>query len=188
MSAQIRNYFLDRDLRYVFSYTIDLSMNRQEIGPVPGGVRVNIFTLGGELFQVLNERSPWAENNIRGTVLPGGGDWAFLGDDDVGRVDVRIAFRTEDNAYLESRYRGVFPLGPGGFREFLREFDSRGEPVKLLGTEKKPFFASVFIAPTFETSHPRYKWLTKLQCAGFGRVKIVHGSAREMSIDVYALA
>lgn len=185
MAVQIRNYFLERDLRYVFSYTLELEMNYEEIGPVPGGARVNIFTKGGQLFQVLNERSPWAENNIRGQAIAGGTDWAFLGDDDVGRVNVRAAFKTEDNAYIEAHYRGVFLLGPGGYRELLRKRDPAEDPF---GTWEKPVLVPVYITPTFETSHPRYEWLTKLQCVGFGRVKIVEGRAREATFDIYAMA
>jgi len=185
MAVTTRNYFLDRELRYVFSYTAELEMKYEEIGPVPGGARVNIFAKGGELFQVLNERAPWAENNIRGQVVKGGTDWAFLGDDDIGRVDVRIAFRTDDNAYIEGRYGGVFELGPGGYREMLRK---REKDSDRPGSWAKPFEVKVFISPTFQTSHPRYTWLTKLQCVGFGKVKIVEGRAREGSFDIYAMA
>ena len=185
MAVTTRNYFLDRELRYVFSYTLELEMVYEEIGPVPGGARVNIFAKGGELFQVLNERSPWAENNIRGRVLNGGTDWAFLGDDDIGRVDARVGVRTDDNAYIEGRYGGLFELGPGGYRDLLRK---RKEDEDKLGTWEEPFMVKVFVAPTFQTSHPRYSWLTKLQCAGFGKIKIVEGQAREGTFDIYAMA
>jgi len=56
------------------------------------------------------------------------------------------------------------------------------------GSWAKPFEVKVFISPTFQTSHPRYTWLTKLQCVGFGKVKIVEGRAREGSFDIYAMA
>jgi uncharacterized protein DUF3237 len=188
MTIPLRDYFLERDLRYVFSYSVELRMERQEIGLVPGGVRVNIFASGGDVYQVLNERAPWAEGNIRGKVLPGGADWAFLREDDVGLADVSLAFRTTDGAYIESRYKGVFPLGPGGYRELLRETDSRGEPVDLVGTPDKPFLARLYVTPTYQTSHPRYQWLTRLQCVGYGEVKIVRGEAKEVTVDVYAMS
>ncbi len=187
MSVQPRDYFLERDLRYVFSYTLELRMAREEIGLVPGGVRVNIFASGGEVYQVLNERAPWSEGNIRGTVLPGGADWAYLREDDVGVPNASMAFKTTDGAYVESRYTGVFPLGPGGYREMLRERDSRGEKVELLGTREKPFIAQLYVTPTFQTAHPRYKWLTKLQCIGYGQIKIIDGLATEITVDVYAM-
>jgi hypothetical protein len=183
MSVQIRESFVERDLRYVFSWTVEVEMAYDEIGPVPGGARVNIFTKGGDVFQVLNERSPWAENNIRGKVISGA-DWAFLGEDDIGRVNVRMAIETDDHAYIQARSHGVFQVGPGGYRELLRERKPKQRP----GSWEKPFIAPVFVTPTFETSHPRYEWLTKLQCVGFGRVKIVEGRAREVTLDVYAMA
>ncbi len=185
MAVKTRNYFLDKDLRYVVSFTAELDMKYEEIGPVPGGARVNIFAKGGELFQVLNERSPWAENNIRGQIVPGGTDYAFLGNDDIGRADVRLAFRTDDNAFIEARYGGVFELGPGGYREILRKVPANEKPV---GTWDEPFVIKVYIAPTFQTSHPRYTWLTKIQCVGFGKVNIVEGRAREGTFDIYAMA
>jgi hypothetical protein len=188
MSARTRNYFLDRDLRYLFSYTVELEMKREEIGLVPGGVRINLFGKEGQLYQVLNERAPWAENDVRGTVLPGAVDYAFLGDNDVGHVDIRVSFKTTDGAYIESRYTGVSDLGRGGYREFLREKDFRGEATELLGTADKPFIAKLFVTPTYETSHPRYQWLTKLQCVGFGRIVIIEGMAREATYDIYAMA
>ena len=187
MSVEIRDYFLERDLRYVFSYSLELRMAREEIGLVPGGVRVNIFASGGEVYQVLNERAPWAEGNIRGKVLPGAADWAFLREDDVGVPNASMAFKTTDGAYVESHYSGVFLLGPGGYRELLRERDSAGKRVKLLGTWDKPFFANLYVTPTYETSHPRYEWLTKLQCVGYGKIKIVQGIATEVTVDVYAM-
>src|SRR5205085_12694931 len=106
MSIAVRNYFIDRDLRYVFSYSLELEAKREEIGLVPGGVRLNLFGKQGELFQVLNERSPWAENDVRGKVLPGALDFAFVGDDDIGHPDVEICFRTTDGAFIVSRYSG----------------------------------------------------------------------------------
>lgn len=187
MSVELRNYFLERDLRYVFSYSVELRMRREEIGLVPGGVRVNIFASGGEVYQVLNERAPWAEGNIRGKILPGGADFAFLREDDIGMVNACLAFRSSDGAYVESRYTGMFPLGPGGYREMLRGYDSRGEPVKLLGTREKPFIARLFVTPTFQTSHPRYQWLTKIQGVGYGQIKIIDGEAKEVTVDVYAM-
>ena len=187
MTVKIRDHFLQRDLRYIFSYTVELQMKREEIGLVPGGVRVNILAKGGEVFQVLNERAPWSEGNIRGQIIDGT-DWAFMREDDIGAPEVRLAFKTVDGAYIESRYKGIYPLGPGGYRELLREFDSRGEPVDLPGTPEKPFIGRVFVSPTYETSHPRYQWLTKLQCVGYGEVKIIRGEVREVSIDVYAMA
>ena len=57
-----------------------------------------------------------------------------------------------------------------------------------MGTPEKPFLAKVYVTPTYETSHPRYQWLTRLQCVGYGEVKIVRGEAKEVTIDVYAMA
>jgi hypothetical protein len=188
MSVTLRDYFLARDLRYVLSYSLELRMAREEIGLVPGGVRVNIFASGGDVYQVMNERAPWGEGNVRAKVLPGGVDFAFLREDDVGVADASLAFKTTDGAYVESRYTGMFPLGPGGYRSLLRERDANGKRIKPLGTVDQPVLVPLYVTPTYQTSHARYQWLTKLQCIGFGQVKIVGGVASEVTVDVYAMA
>lgn len=187
MAIQLRRHFVDRDLHYVLSYTVGLNMRPGEIGPVPGGARVNVFTKDGILYQVLNKRAPWAEGNIRGAVLPGGMDWMFLGEDDVGRTDARIAFHTADGAYLEARLRGVISLGSGGYKAWLRgmKISEESRPPEPKG---ETFLARVHATPLFEASHVRYRWLTELQCAGFGRLKVVGGAFTELTMDVYALS
>jgi Protein of unknown function (DUF3237) len=78
---------------------------------------------------------------VKGTVLPGGGDWFRMRDDGVGELDVRATFKTDDGALIYSHYRGVLIPSTGYFRT----------------------------TPRFETSAEKYQWLTKLVCVGVGK-------------------
>jgi hypothetical protein len=50
---------------------------------------------------------------IRGTLLPGGGDWASVVDSSRLRIDVRGALRTDDGALIYMQYRGVWLASAG---------------------------------------------------------------------------
>jgi hypothetical protein len=175
-----RYHFLDQGLLYILSWDVKLSMNREEIGFVPGGARVNIFTEGGgPVYHVLNDRTAHGEDTVTGSIISGT-DWAFLREDDVGEVNVRLSLRTDDNAVIDARVRGKFPLGPRGFRRFvMRDVE--------VGTMEAPFFGKVLASVEFETGVAKYGWLTRKQCVGVGRVRIEYTEAVSASFDVYAM-
>lgn len=143
----------------ICSYTVTLQMPPEVIGPVPEGIRVNIYLTGG---QVTGER-------LRGEVLPVGADWLLIRRDGVGIVDVRASIRTHDGALLYASYGGVVDLGPDGYERFL-------------AGEMPPQFP-VRTAPRFQTSHPAYAWLNRLQCVGVG---IVEPGKGLVTYDLYA--
>jgi hypothetical protein len=176
-----RPYLLDTDLLYLFSYDADLEMRRDVIGFVPGGVRFIISSTPYEtrVFNVARERTVLGSKAIRGTVL-WGSDMAMIRSDDVAILDVRLAIGTDDGASIFSTYRGVFPVGPGGYRTLISD-----DP--LLGTEEEPYEAKVYVTPRYETSDPRYAWLMKYQCLGFGSIVIVDSKIRRAQFDIYAM-
>jgi uncharacterized protein DUF3237 len=176
-----RTYLFDTDLLYLFSYDADLELRRDVIGFVPGGVRLNISAVPNEqrAYNVARERTVRGSKSIQGTVL-GGADWAFIRSDDVAILDVCLTVGTDDGATIYARYQGVFPAGPRGYRTLISE-------RPLLGTEKKPERAKVYVTPRYETADPRYMWLMQYQCVGFGEVTIVHSKVRAASFDIYAM-
>jgi hypothetical protein len=176
-----RKSLLDSDLLYLFSYDANLEMRRDEIGFVPGGVRVNVFAKPNEtrVYHVARERTVLGSKAIRGTVQ-NGADWALIRSDNVGVLDVRLALELDDGAFVFMSYPGLFDAGPRGFRRLISE-----EPH--LGTDLHPYFAPVYTTPRFETDDPRYRWLMRHQCAGFGTVGIINSTVRSASFDVYAL-
>lgn len=77
---------------------------------------------------------------LRGTVVPPGGDWVTLQPDGSLRLDVRLTLLTDDGAHILLSYRGI-------------------------GTEGGKKIVS---APTFETADERYTWLNAVQGIGIG--------------------
>ena len=60
-----------------------------EVDAVPSGVR-QIFDVTGGRFE-----GP----GLSGSVLASGGDWLLIGNDGVGRLDVRATLETDDSRY-----------------------------------------------------------------------------------------
>jgi hypothetical protein len=177
-----RRSFLERDLLYLFSFDTNLEGGREEIGFVPEGARVNVFsqTKDSRVYQVVQERVVEEVQALSGTVVAGG-DWPLLRSDlDIGTVDVRVVIRTDDNQIIHGAWGGVFPIGVGGFRKLMSERPK-------VGTEDEPGEGTIVIEPRFETSSPKYRWLMDYQCVGFGRVYLVKSQVRRSTVDIYAM-
>lgn len=176
-----RTNLFDRDLLYLFSYDADLEMRRDEIGFVPGGLRVNVVAKPNEtrVYHVAREKSTLGFQTVQGTVT-WGLDRALIRNDNIGVLDVQLMIRTDDGAVIYSVYDGIFAAGPRGYRKLISK-----KPV--MGTESRPFTAPVFISPRYETSSPKYRWLTQYQCVGFGQVEIIKSTVRSASFDIYAM-
>jgi hypothetical protein len=142
------------------SYTVTLQMPPEAIGPVAEGIRVNFYLTGGV---ITGER-------LRGEVLPVGADWLLIRRDGVGVVDVRATMKTHDGALLYATYTGLLDLGPDGYEKFLRGELPAEIPIRT--------------APRFQTSHPDYLWLNRLQCFGVG---IVEPAKALVTYDVYSV-
>ena len=79
---------------------------------------------------------------LQGQVRPVGADWVTIRPDGVSLVDVRATFETHDGAHILMTYNGI--ALPDG--ESLR----------------------VRTAPLFQTGHPDYAWLNRVQAVGLG--------------------
>lgn len=118
----------------------------EAVGATPFGQR-SVFSVTGGTF---------AGPRLRGTVLPGGGDW-FLGlPNGAGELDVRVTFKTDDGALLYLAYHGILDVTPDVAGRVLG-----GEDVSLA----EYYFRT---APRFETGHEAYAWLNKIICVGVG--------------------
>ena len=130
-----------------------------------------IFDVAGGI--VALGASPWGERRVgyisggrfegprlRGTVLPGGGNWSTSGrlanGDSVGTFDARAVWRTDDGAsiYLTYAGRSVVPAD-------VRDDWTAGNPVAASRYYLR-------IAPVFETADPRYDWLNGILAVGVG--------------------
>lgn len=178
-----RRTFLDRSLLYLFSYDAATQPATNDIGFVPGGLRLDVECVPNQsrVYHLLRERTVAALGTpaISGTVVEGG-DAALLREDDVVISDVRITIRTDDGAIIDSRYGGKFSLGAGGYRRAI----GNDKPV---GTEKNPLVVPIVVTPRYETASAKYRWLTQYQCIGFGAISVVKNRQRSVSYDIYAM-
>src|SRR5262245_13015358 len=118
----------------------------QRIGAVPHGTRVTAPIASGHF------EGP----RLRGTVLPGGGDWTLLRGDGVLELDLRITLETDDGALVYMTSFG-FRHGPPESMAAL----ARGERID-------PSTYYFRTTPRFETAHPKYAFLNRLLAVSSG--------------------
>lgn len=147
-------------LEHICSYTAQLKNPPEVIGPIAEGIRANFYVTGGEVI------GPKIQSSIR----PVGGDWLTVRIDGVGILDVRATIETHDHALIYIHYTGVGDLGEEGYQKFLQG----ALPSKI----------ALRVAPRFQTSHPAYKWLNRLQCIKIGEADL---ECLEVRYDVYGL-
>lgn len=147
------------ELEHIFSYAVALA-EPEVVGPVPGGVRANLYATGGEV----------TGPKLQGRVRPVGGDRLTLRADGVAVLDVRLTFELEGGVLVDASYKGVGDLGPDGYERFL-------------GGEL-PSAVALRVAPRFLTANPDFAWLNRLQCLGVGEFDAENSRA---GYDVYAL-
>ncbi len=119
----------------------------QQLGETPVGGRRIVYVKRGE----------FSGPDLKGQVLPGGGDWVLVRRDGVSQLDVRITLRTDDGALIFVSYRGISTLAPE-----VRQRILKGEVVD----PSEYYFRT---APFFETASEKYAWLNKLVAVGVGR-------------------
>jgi hypothetical protein len=146
-------------LEHLFSYNAFLDMD--VIGAVAEGVRINFLVTRGE----------FSGPKLKGKLRPSGGDWLTIRTDGVALLDVRATFESDDGALIYTSYTGVADLGEGGYQKFLA-----GEPP-VSGLP-------LHVVPRYQTSHPSYIWLNRLQCLGIGEAFL---ERNEVHYDIYAV-
>lgn len=148
-------------LDYLFSYTATLQLPPEVIGPVPDGLRTNVYLTGGTI----------SGPRMNGTLRPVGADWGLLRQDGVFQLDVRATMETDDGALIYVTAGGVIDTGEDGYQKFLNgELPPDGTPIRAV--------------PRFQTAHPNYLWLNRLQCLNIGEANLSQGEVR---YDVYAV-
>jgi Protein of unknown function (DUF3237) len=180
-----RKTFQDKSLLYLFSFDAEIDLDREIIGFVPGGLRLNIRSRPErtQVYHVLRAQTVAGLGfaSITGRVRSGG-DWLYWREDDLEYSTVRLTIDTDDGATIVGQYRVVADLTPGGYRRLLgKEEDS------WMGTWKKPLDVPIFITPAFYSTHPDYAWLNEVFCVGFGIVRVVQSEFHKVTYDIYAV-
>ena len=150
----------DYRLEHIFSYTATLASPPEVIGPVAEGVRANFYCTGGTI----------SGPRLQGKIHPVGGDWLTIRTDGVGILDVRATLESHDGALIYIAYQGVSDLGDDGYQKFLQGKLPRTVPLRAV--------------PRFQTAHPGYLWLNRIQGLSIGEVNTERS---EVSYDVYAV-
>ena len=117
-----------------------------ELGEVPRGRRRIIPILGGTF------EGP----NIRGKVLAGGADWQIVRADGLAELDTRYLLQTDGGSLVYIQNAGIRHAPPDVTKKLLA-----GQPVD----PSQVYFKTV---PTFETSAPELRWLTRSLFIGTG--------------------
>jgi hypothetical protein len=118
-----------------------------DVGNTPHGMRRIFYVTGGTLD------GP----KIRGTVLPGGGDWCIVRPDGAIVLDVRVAFCTDDGHAIHAYYRGLSTI----------QIDLLGRI--LVGEAMHPSEYYFRTTPVFETASEKYGWLNRVLAVGIGQ-------------------
>lgn len=131
-------------------FTLDLELDSPLMAPAaPYGTRAVVPCTGGRA----------KGRRISGTVVGPGGDWALVGPDGWGRLDVRLQIQTDDGALLYMTYGGVMEMNDAVMSALLTpgqatEFDDQYYRIQ----------------PRLETGDERYAWVNQSVFVGRGRV------------------
>ena len=185
-TATTRRELLDWNLLYLFSYDVELDVDRQEkLGRFHDGFRLNLFLKRGMsyAYNVGREKTIAADGRIAVTgKIDWGADEILLREDDVASCKVRLTLSTDDSAVIHVSYRLQGYVGAGGVDRIER---AKGDD--RYGTESEPYEFPLTSSPRFHTTDRRYLWLNELQAIGFARAQIVRSRFRRLTQDVYAL-
>jgi Protein of unknown function (DUF3237) len=118
-----------------------------DLGVTPYGTR-RIARIAGGTFE-----GP----KLKGTVLPGGGDWLLFRHDQVLQLDVRLVMETDDKQMIYMTYKG-FRHGPKDVIDRL----NRGESVD-------PSLYYFRATPYFETGSDKYGWMNRICTVATGQ-------------------
>jgi len=125
-------------LEFAFELRVQASL-LPEVGKTGKGIRKMVALTGGSF------EGP----QIKGTIVPGGYDWQLIRTDAVVEIDARYILQTDDGAIITIVNTGIRHAAP----EVMQQL-AKGEEVD----PSLYYFRSI---PVFETSDPKYDWLTK---------------------------
>jgi len=118
----------------------------------------------------------WAKGPaISGTFIQPGGDWLRVMPSGALRLDVKATLKTDDGALIYISYNGIL--------QHTTESAGRMYKGELLTTKEIPYF---IIAPTFETSSPKYAWLNSIQAIG-KVVELKVGEGGYVKYDIFVI-
>jgi len=128
------SYSQELKTKFLFEVKINLKPS-VEVGQTLTGKRT--------IYPVLD--GTFEGPNLKGKVLPVGGDWLLQTSDNMNKVDVRIALQTNEGENISMTYQGFIKINPDGTYYFRT-------------------------TPYFETSSKKLAFLNHTVCVGVGTI------------------
>jgi hypothetical protein len=180
-----RTSFLPRHLEYLFSFDLDLGLQRRKHRErAPLAVITSETSLfdqdsASQVYNALGDANVLGEPAITGYVECAQDRIEFSPGNEFGEISGRIVIRTPDHSLIESSYAGVVRTRHhwGLIRQ---EYANDSGPAEV---EARAQFTT-----HFETGAAKYRWLVEHQCVGFGNMRLEAGEPTWASFDIYALA
>jgi hypothetical protein len=159
-SLEPRNQRFAPGLDFVASVTVQFaSETPQYVCDTAGGMRVDFVVREGTV----------QGQGLRGKVVEASSDHMIVRRDGMGVVRIRAAFALEDGAMLDIESGGYVDFGPDGYRRAV----ARNLP------DRSP----MVVCPLISSRHPKYRWLSRVQCVGVG---YTHLDVAQVGYEVYA--
>jgi hypothetical protein len=139
------------DLKTEFLCTVTANVDwRQviDVGVTPHGIRQIVYIRGGTF------KGP----KLKGTVLPGGGDWFVRRADQMVELDVRCVLRTDDTHLIYCCLRGI--------NEMSSEVAIKAITGQYIDSSKYYFR----VTAVTETGSEKYAWLNRIVAVGVGKL------------------
>ena len=133
---------------HLFDIVINLAP-KLDFGAGPLGRRILFGSAGGT----------FSGPQLRGEVMPGGGDWTLFRPDGTMTLDVRLTLQTHDDALIYMTYGGRWTT-PIALRQQMADVTVRHQIDPALY-----YFRT---NPVFETGAKQYAWLNDVVCVGQG--------------------
>lgn len=147
------------DMRFVATVSVRFD-DPQFVTDTADGMRVNFFVKEGSV----------RGDDVSGQVVPASSDHLLIRPDGIGVIRIDAAFVMEGG--------GVLDIQSGGYVDFGRSAYEAARRHKL--PDRNP----LVVTPLIATRHPRYRWLSRVQCIGVGETHLDDGKA---SYHVYAV-
>lgn len=151
-------YRYDAGLSYVATVNVDFG-EPEYVGDSAAGMRVNFVVRSGSV----------EGEGFKARVLEASADHMLVRPDGMGMVRIIAVFATADGARLDVEAGGYVDFGAEGYRRAL--------------AHDLPDRSPIVITPLITTRHPRYRWLSRVQCVGVGYTNL---AANKASYEIYA--
>lgn len=123
------------------------------VGDTPTGMRINFLAKEGSV----------KGDGLNGKVLESSCDYMLVRPDGMGVVRIRAVFGLDDGAVIDVEAGGYVDFGPDGYR--------RAKDHDL------PPRSPITLGPLLTTKHPKYHWLSRIQCIATGHTQVDKGWA-----------